>query len=290
MIVRFVACVGLFTLVVTPAKAWCSGQIAGADACKVGPIPERIRNADRQREETIFLCRPDSALLIENRRSTRSDGDRRRRRHQLPAGRARSAARCIFTTARNKGEVAGALNSYKKAFAILDRRAKSDPENTKLQRGLSRILSSIASLQVLTGNRTEARATYDKRLAIEDKLASKMEKAEVQFFGKASPGTASAFLHVAWYALLARKPTKALMAARQALAITPNEPWIRINLAHALLLLGRTTKARALYEQVAAIPNNNKPWKQVVVEDFGKLRKAGVTHSLMPTIEAALDR
>jgi hypothetical protein len=42
VIIRFVACVGLFTLVVTPAKAWCSGQIAGADACKVGAIPERI--------------------------------------------------------------------------------------------------------------------------------------------------------------------------------------------------------------------------------------------------------
>jgi hypothetical protein len=27
MMVRFVACVGLFTLAVTPAKAWCSGQI-----------------------------------------------------------------------------------------------------------------------------------------------------------------------------------------------------------------------------------------------------------------------
>jgi predicted Zn-dependent protease len=76
--------------------------------------------------------------------------------------------------------------------------------------------------------------------------------------------------------------------AKQALAIKPDEPWVRINLAHALLLLDRATEAKALYEQVAAIPN--KPWKQIVVEDFGKLRKAGVTHSLMPTIEAALDR
>ena len=78
------------------------------------------------------------------------------------------------------------------------------------------------------------------------------------------------------------------MAVRRALAIAPDEPWVRINLAHALLLLDRATEAKALYEQVAAIPN--KLWKQTVVDDFGKLRKAGVTHSLMPTIEAALDR
>jgi hypothetical protein len=41
MIVRFVACVGLFTLVVTPAMAWCSGPIEATGACKVG-IPEHI--------------------------------------------------------------------------------------------------------------------------------------------------------------------------------------------------------------------------------------------------------
>jgi hypothetical protein len=173
VIIRFVACVGLFTLVVTPTKAWCSGQIASADACKMGAIPERIedpRKADRQRDlsvsqkrigsEPILLCRPDQALLIENRRSVHSDGIRRRRRHQLPAGRATSTTRCIIMTEPHKRDVAGALNNFKKDFAVLNRRAKSDPENTELQRGLSRILTTIASLQLLAGNREEAHATY----------------------------------------------------------------------------------------------------------------------------------
>jgi predicted Zn-dependent protease len=258
MIVRFVACVGLFTLVVTPAMAWCSGQIAAADAfdaCEVGAIPERIENpgnADRPRVLRLSQEKIGSQLW-------------------------------------HKGDVAGALDSFKEAFAILDSRAKSDPENIELQRGLSRILSSIASLQVLTGNREEAHATYVDILAIEDKLASATEKAEVKSYGKAGRGTARAFGNVAWHALLARNPAKALMAARQAVAITPDEPWVRINLAHAFLLLDRETEAQALYEQVAAA--RSKPfWKQIVADDFGKLRKAGVTHSLMPTIEAALDR
>jgi hypothetical protein len=82
----------------------------------------------------------------------------------------------------HKYEAAGALDIFKKDFAILDRRAKSDPENTKLQRGLSGILTTIASLQIMTGNRGDARATYDKILAIEDKLASAMEKVEVKLF------------------------------------------------------------------------------------------------------------
>ena len=45
------------------------------------------------------------------------------------------------------------------------------------------------------------------------------------------------------------------MAAMQALAIAPDEPWVQINLAHALLLLDRATEAKALYEHIAAIPN-----------------------------------
>ena len=71
---------------------------------------------------------------------------------------------------------------------------------------------------------------------------------------------------------MARNPAKALIAARQALAITPDEPWVWINLAHAHLLLDRAAEARALYEQVAAIPN--KPWEQIVIEDFRRLSKA----------------
>jgi tetratricopeptide (TPR) repeat protein len=150
-------------------------------------------------------------------------------------------------TIRHKLEAAGALDIFKKDFAILDRRAKSDPENTQLQRGLSRILTTIASLQIMTGNRGDARAAYDKILAIEDKLASAKEKAEVKSYGMAGRGTARAFGNVAWYALLARHPGKALMAAKQALAISPDEPWVRINLAHALPLLDRATEAKALY-------------------------------------------
>ena len=254
MIVRFVACVGLFTLVATPAKAWCSGPIEAIGACKAG-LPEDIEerdNPDRSR---------DLSLSQEK----------------------------IGTEQWANGDLAGALQSFKKAFAVLDSRARSDPENTELQRGLSRILNNIASLQIVTGNREEARATYNQVFAIEEKLAGAIEKAEVKSYGMAGRATASAFGNVAWYALLARNSAKALSFASQALAITPDEPWVRINLAHAFLLLDRETEAQALYEQVAAA--RSKPfWKQIVADDFGKLRKAGVTHSLMPTIEAALDR
>jgi tetratricopeptide (TPR) repeat protein len=253
MIIRFVACIGLFTLVVTPAKAWCSGPIEAIGACKVG-LPEDIEERDNPDQSR------DLSLSQEK----------------------------IGTEQWANGDLAGALESFKKAFAVLDSRARTDPENTQLQRGLSRILNNIASLQIVTGNREEARATYTEVFAIEEKLAGAIEKAEVKSYGMPGRATASAFGNVAWYALLARNPTKALGFASQALAITPEEPWVRINLAHALLLLGRAAEAKAIYVQVAAIPN--KPWRQIIVEDFGKLRKAGVTHSLMPTIEAALNR
>jgi hypothetical protein len=70
--------------------------------------------------------------------------------------------------------------------------------------------------------------------------------------------------------------------AWQGLAIAPDAPWVRINLAHALLLLDRATEAQALYEQIAAEIRNKPFWKQIVVDDFGKLRKVGVTHRSCP--------
>jgi hypothetical protein len=84
--------------------------------------------------------------------------------------------------------------------------------------------------------------------------------------------------------LLARDFAKALAAADRALSLAPNALWIEMTCTC-------THEARRLYlahskEMIAE--SANKPWKQVVAEDFAELRKAGVTDPLMPKIETAL--
>jgi tetratricopeptide (TPR) repeat protein len=142
---------------------------------------------------------------------------------------------------------------------------------------------------MVTRKREEALANYNRALAISEKLESVIEAEDITSDGKAGRATARELGRAAWYALLARDYAKALAAADRALSITPNELWIETNRAHALMFLGRTREAMALYmahkgERVAA----NKPWQQVIAEDFAILRRAGLSNPLMPKIERAL--
>ena len=55
------------------------------------------------------------------------------------------------------------------------------------------------------------------------------------------------------------------------------------------MYLDRGAEARTVYEEHKAdLFADNKPWPQVVVEDFAEFRKAGREHPLMAEIEAAL--
>src|SRR5208337_4900888 len=60
------------------------------------------------------------------------------------------------------------------------------------------------------------------------------------------------------------------------------------NRAHALMFLGRDAEARALYLAHKGEPLNGKTWEQVIADDFGLLRKAGLANPLMAAVEADL--
>jgi hypothetical protein len=79
----------------------------------------------------------------------------------------------------------------------------------------------------------------------------------------------------------------ALAASDQAILLAPDKIWLYTNRAHALMLLGRTDEARALYlryhgEQKVA---DDKSWDTLILDDFAELRKAGLTSPLMDEIE-----
>ena len=84
---------------------------------------------------------------------------------------------------------------------------------------------------------------------------------------------------------------EALAHAQRALALSPQQIWIATNRAHALMFLGRADEARAVYLEHRGKPipeQGNKPWEQVILEDFTALREAGLDHPQMKEIEGAL--
>jgi tetratricopeptide (TPR) repeat protein len=72
---------------------------------------------------------------------------------------------------RSRGESTAALQSYRTAWAIADRLAKSNPDNTAWQRNLSASFEKIGNVQVAHGDLAGALKSYNDGLAITDRLA-----------------------------------------------------------------------------------------------------------------------
>ncbi|MEJ2125812.1 MAG: tetratricopeptide repeat protein, partial [Alphaproteobacteria bacterium] len=106
---------------------------------------------------------------------------------------------------------------------------------------------------------------------------------------EAKGALSSALARVAWYALFARQPEKALAASERAVKLAPHNLVIETNHAHALLFLGRTDEARAIYlghkgEHVA----DQGKWETAIAKDFQEFRTRGLDHPEMTTIKKAL--
>jgi tetratricopeptide (TPR) repeat protein len=69
-----------------------------------------------------------------------------------------------------RGDLAGALKSYRKSLAIRDQLAQSDPGNASWQRDLSVAYNKIGDVQVEQGNLAGALSSYNDCLAIFDQL------------------------------------------------------------------------------------------------------------------------
>jgi tetratricopeptide (TPR) repeat protein len=178
-----------------------------------------------------------------------------------------------------------ALASYQKSLAIRQQLADSDKGNAQWQRHLSFSYDRIADMLVAQGQHEKALALYRTSLSIRQQLAATDRgNAEWQNDLRISSGRIGS---VAFEFNLAREFTAALEAADQAISLAPDKIWLYTNRAHALMFLGRTEDARALYLRYRGEMNvqGEKTWDAVVVEDFAELRKAGLTEPLMDEIE-----
>ena len=127
---------------------------------------------------------------------------------------------------------------------------------------------------------------YARALDAAEEWAVAAEKSE-----GANPAavTASALGSVSWAALLAGRPERALEASERALRIKPGTLWIEMNHAHALLFLGRTGDAIAIYREGKGkkLPNESK-WEMAVRKDFAGFRERGLAGPQLEQAEKAL--
>jgi tetratricopeptide (TPR) repeat protein len=96
---------------------------------------------------------------------------------------------------------------------------------------------------------------------------------------------------LAWYQIFNRDFAGALAASDEALKLDPKSLIAQTNRAHALLFLGRTKEAEAIYlghrgENVFA--NSDEKWETAILGDFDDLEKAGLTNPNIARLRALL--
>jgi tetratricopeptide (TPR) repeat protein len=161
-----------------------------------------------------------------------------------------------------------------------------DPNNADYKTILLQREEQVPNLQLKAANEA---GRYAEALALQEQIAARVEGEETKSAGKPGNNTAGELASLAWLALLAGEPDKAIAACDRSLALQPGDLVAEINRAHALMYLDRGAEARRVYEaHKADLIADDKPLPQVVVEDFAELRKAGREHPLMAKIEAEL--
>jgi tetratricopeptide (TPR) repeat protein len=184
-----------------------------------------------------------------------------------------------------QGNLPEALESYEDLLATAERMVRANPGNVYWQRGLSESRDKIGDVFVARGDLTDALESYRNSLAIRQRLLSTGSSTVPGQRDLSS--SINRIGGLAYSFLLARDFAGALAAADQAIAVTPEQTWLYTNRAHALMFLGRTDEARALYLKYRGVKDvtDGKPWIAVILEDFADLRKKGLTNPLMDEIE-----
>jgi tetratricopeptide (TPR) repeat protein len=78
--------------------------------------------------------------------------------------------------------------------------------------------------------------------------------------------------------------------AKRALTLDPSATWVYANLAHSLLLSGRSAEAIAIYVRYKgqSVGSSGRRWESVINEDFDELNDMGISHPDMQRVRALL--
>jgi tetratricopeptide (TPR) repeat protein len=178
-----------------------------------------------------------------------------------------------------------ALAAYRQGLAIEQALVARDNNNTVWQNGLCNTELMIGLVQARQDKLDDAGKSFLAGIAIAQ-VQSKAHPQIQQWQGDLQHGIRLFGILSNSYAL-DKKFDQALAIADQSIGLAPNLIWFYLNRANALMLLGRTDEARAIYLQYHGKENvkDQTSWGKLVLADFTEFRKEGITNPLMDEIE-----
>jgi tetratricopeptide (TPR) repeat protein len=152
--------------------------------------------------------------------------------------------------------------------------------------------SSDFALKLVYLAAEEAEVLIDLGKPVEGKETNQYIVAEIRGLVAADKATQAALVqalgNLAWYAIIGHAALEAIAAADEAVTIDSQAHWVRINKAHALLVLGLRRQALDQYRAAVLHPRSDgKKWVEVITKDFAVLSRAGVIFEPMSDTEAS---
>jgi tetratricopeptide (TPR) repeat protein len=190
--------------------------------------------------------------------------------------------------ASQQGNTGDALAEFQKGYAIEQKLAAADPHNIEFQRDIAISDSYMGGLLKQQDNLDGAQQALGDCITVAKRLVQAEPKAAG--WARHLQYCSVQLTWVGFHFLIAGQFAKALAAAEQAIAGAPELTWEQIHRAHALMFLGRTDEARAIYNSnrgnnnVFDDPSNVMSWDQFVLSEFSDMRKAGLKNPLMDEI------
>ena len=182
--------------------------------------------------------------------------------------------------------LADALKSYQGSFDVSTKLAAVDPSNGVWQRDLAIAYEKVGDAQDAQKDFLAAIKSYHDGSALLARLAT--ANPDISELKQDLIRAAARIGNVSYELILARDFANALEAADESIALEPGTIWLYSGQAYALMFLGRTGEARALFLKYRGQQDGmskGELWDKTVLRDFSELRKAGLTNPLMDEIE-----
>ena len=182
-----------------------------------------------------------------------------------------------------KNDNDGAVKAYQDALDLLERFVPLHPKDMAGRAALAWTYGMLGVANFKQGKWSDSSAALEKSVsteqaALRDDAATARSWPWLEYFPRALG-------NIAFKLEMIKQFQPALVDADLALSIVPNDISIAANRAHALMLLGRTDEARAIYLAHRGEQVGEAMWEKLLLDDFDALRNAGLNNPLMDEIK-----
>lgn len=183
-------------------------------------------------------------------------------------------------------QIAKGEEMYQQSLMKFEMLAEHYPEIPKFKEDLADSYEFLGNLQLKRGEIPTALSSYQKaRLSREELIAKYPGNG---FYKKQ---LAKILGSLSWGLLLSGQNQEALELACHSQQLDFGQTWVKPNIAHALLLLGRYKEAEILYlDNPGQILDNKRSFRETVVDDFKVFRQYGLRPVGIEKIEALLGK